>query len=95
LADDHESVDLASRLTLRPPEAARALGVSERKLRTMLPLLPHLRAGGVVLIPIDALREWIADRVRDRTIPTVQSPTTATKGEAVAKGILEQLKRAD
>ena len=54
-----ESFDLANRLALRPKEAARALGLSERALRTLLPKLPTVRAGGAVLIPVDTLREWL------------------------------------
>ena len=50
---------LTDRLALRPAEAAVALGISERKLRELLPELPHLRRGGVVLVPVDSLREWL------------------------------------
>jgi hypothetical protein len=48
----------ADRIALRPPEAAKLLGVSERKLRQMLPRLRCVvREGGVVLILPDLLRE--------------------------------------
>ena len=57
---------LADRLALRPTEAAKALGVSERTLRQMLPDLPHLRIGGSVLIPVDALRDWLRQRVLEQ-----------------------------
>ena len=57
------ALDLQSRLALRPKEAAAALGVSERKLRQMLPDLPHVHECGVVLIPVDLLREWLRERV--------------------------------
>lgn len=56
------SSDLAGRVALRPPEAARALGVSERTLRGLLPELPHVRRGAVVLIPVDALRRWLEEQ---------------------------------
>lgn len=56
------TVDLAHRLALRPKEAAEALGVSERKLRAMLRDLPHVRVDGAVLIPVDGLRRWLAER---------------------------------
>jgi excisionase family DNA binding protein len=59
-----EPLDLRGRLTIRPEEAARTLGVSERKFREMLPELPHVRHRGVVLIPVDALREWLRAQVR-------------------------------
>jgi excisionase family DNA binding protein len=54
---------LQDRLALRPVEAARVLGVSERKLRELLPELPHVRRGGVVLIPVGPLREWLREQV--------------------------------
>ena len=53
------------RLALRPNEAARALGVSERTLRQMLPELPHVRLGRRVVIPVDLLREWLNSRSRE------------------------------
>ena len=59
-----ERLDLAGRLALRPEEAARALGVSESSLRRMLPGLPHIRQGGVVLLPVDLLREWLRERAQ-------------------------------
>jgi excisionase family DNA binding protein len=55
---------LADRLALRPAEAAKALGVSERTLRQLLPELPHLRAGGCVMIPIDGLRQWLLEQAQ-------------------------------
>jgi hypothetical protein len=57
-------LDLASRVALRPAEAARALGVSERKLRELLPRLPHVRLDGVVMIPVDPLKRWLAEQAR-------------------------------
>ena len=57
-------LSLADRLALRPREAAAALGVSERTFRQILPQLPHVREGGVVLVPVDALRAWLTERAR-------------------------------
>lgn len=49
---------LSERLSLRPAEAAAALGVSERKFRQMLPRLRCVvRDSGTVLIVPDLLRE--------------------------------------
>ncbi len=48
-------LDLATRLALRPAEAAQALGIGERTLRQILPELPHVRFGGVVLLPVERL----------------------------------------
>ena len=53
---------LCDRLALRPKEAAQVLGLSERALRALLPELPHVRAGGAVLLPVDLLQEWLRQR---------------------------------
>ena len=51
-------------LALRPREAAKALGVSERTLWgwTHDGTIPHLRVGRAILYPTDALREWLRAR---------------------------------
>jgi len=50
-----QTVELVRRLAYRPAEAAQALGVGESKLAAMLREgLPHVRFGGVILIPVDA-----------------------------------------
>jgi excisionase family DNA binding protein len=51
----------AGRLSFRPKEAAKALGVSERVLWqwTRDGVIPHLRQGRVVLYPVEALRAWL------------------------------------
>lgn len=78
------ALPLADRLALRPREAARALGVSERTLRSLLPQLPHVRLGGVVLLPVEALRRWLEEQVK------VQE----SRADAVAREILESLSNA-
>ena len=50
---------------MRPEEAARALGVSERTLRRMLPELPHVRHHGVVMLPVAELREWLRQQAQE------------------------------
>ena len=72
---------IEGRLALRPVEAARALGLSERTLREILPQLPHLRAGTAVLIPVDLLREWLRD----------QAHSENAKVDAVVKDTLVKL----
>lgn len=57
-----ERLDLSNRLALRVKEAAEALGLGERTVRQILPELPHLRAGGVVLLPVDGLRAWLQEQ---------------------------------
>jgi excisionase family DNA binding protein len=59
-----ESFDLRSRIALRPAEAAKALGVSERTLRRMLPELPHVRRAGAVLLPLEPLRRWLEEQAQ-------------------------------
>ena len=56
---------LAPRLALRPKEAAEALGVSDRTLRTWMrdEGLPFLRIDGCVLIPQGQLEAWMEARV--------------------------------
>jgi excisionase family DNA binding protein len=73
--------DLAARLALRPKEAAEALGISERKLREMLPELPHTRLGGVVMIPVKPLESWLAERAK----------AEAGRADKVAQEIIDDL----
>ncbi|MSR59847.1 MAG: DNA-binding protein [Planctomycetaceae bacterium] len=51
-------------LALRPREAAKALGVSERSLWewTHRGDVPHVRIGRTILYPVDALRDWLNRR---------------------------------
>ena len=67
-----KQLDLDSRLALRPAEAARVLGLSERALRQILPQIPHLHAGSAVLISVDSLRDWLREQeqVRQHEINT-------------------------
>lgn len=48
-------------LALRPRDAAKALGVSERLLWewTHRGDVPHVRIGRTILYPVDALRDWL------------------------------------
>lgn len=62
MPDRSAPILLETRLALRPAEAAVALGISERTLRSLLPQLPHFREGGVVLLPVEALQEWLRER---------------------------------
>ena len=52
------------RLGLRPIEVAKALGVSERTVRQVLPGIPHLRIGTAIVIPIEALKTWLNDQAK-------------------------------
>jgi len=52
-------------ISLRPKEAADALGISERLLRewTKQGYIPHVRLGGVLLYPVAEVRSWLSQRV--------------------------------
>jgi excisionase family DNA binding protein len=63
-APRRQPIEPPLRLALTVPEAAAALGVSERHLRGMLPELPHVHLGGRVVVPIDLLREWLRERAQ-------------------------------
>jgi len=53
------------RLALTPRETGQALGVSERTVNTWISedILPSTKIGRCRLIPVDALRKWLAERV--------------------------------
>ena len=76
-----ELARLADRLALRPKEAAQALGIGERTLRNILPELPHVRVGGVVLLPVEGLRRWLEE----------QSKTEQGRAEQVAGEVLQAI----
>ena len=59
MRSDEWAVGLADRLALRPKEAAKALGIGERTLRQIAPELPRVVRGGLVLYPVEGLREWL------------------------------------
>jgi excisionase family DNA binding protein len=48
-------------LAMRPREAAKALGISERLLWewTDRGVVPHVRLGKAILYPVDSLRDWL------------------------------------
>lgn len=56
-----EEAAASLRLALRAPEAARALGISERSLWSLTHEgdVPHFRIGTSIIYPIDALRRWL------------------------------------
>ena len=59
---DMDSV--TSQLALRPRDAAKALGISARKLWEITADktsgIPHVRLGRAILYPLDLLRDWLA-----------------------------------
>lgn len=52
-------------ISLRPKEAALALGICERLLRewTNQGDIPHVRVGGVLLYPVAEVRSWLSLKV--------------------------------
>ncbi len=68
-------------MALRPREAAKVLGLSERSLRELLPRLPVVRTRRAVLIPVDALRKWLVTNAR----------TDGDKAKRVAQEVLQDL----
>jgi len=52
------------RLALSFEEAAKSLSLSERTLRRLMQGdgIPHFRAAGRVLFPVDGLRRWVAEK---------------------------------
>lgn len=99
MAEKRRSIDLANRLTLRADETALVLGVSLRKLRDMLPRLPHFRDGGTLLFPVEGLHRFIAERVgqpsaeRDSVVGTdSRSMASPLDGRAVADEVLARLR---
>lgn len=50
-------------LALRPREAAKALGIGERKLWELTANrtsgIPHIHVGRAIVYPVDALRRWL------------------------------------
>jgi len=79
----NRELGLSSRLALRPKEAAQALGLSERKLREVLPQLPHVRVGGAVLLPVEGLQAWLRE----------QSRTEQSRVETVVEEILSSVEK--
>lgn len=53
-------------LVFKSKEAARALGICERKLWDLTDrgVVPHVRIGTSVRYPCDALRSWLATQVQ-------------------------------
>lgn len=58
------SLHLPGRLALSFAEAAEALGVSETHLRAHRHELPVMQIGGRLVLPVDELRVYLRDRVR-------------------------------
>lgn len=64
MRDEH--TETVQPLALRPREAAKALGISERLLwsKTNCGEIPHVRVGRSVLYPVEQLRQWLAGQAK-------------------------------
>ena len=58
------------RLALRPKDAAKALGIGERKLWELTADrtsgIPHVRFGKAILYPVRELCDWLAEQAKVR-----------------------------
>lgn len=56
-----------SRLALRPREAAKAIGIGQRKLweLTNRGEIPHARLGRAIVYPVAALNAWLVERAKE------------------------------
>ena len=61
------TLDLRSRLALRPKEAAEALGLSERKFRQIASRLPAVWVDSIRLYPVESLQSWLAEEADRQT----------------------------
>lgn len=73
-------------LSLRPVDAAKALGISERLLWrwTREQWVPHVRIGNVVLYPVEELNRWLNERttrIADGEMPAAECGSTADAGK--------------
>ena len=59
---------MADRLLLRPAEAADAIGVSRARAYELIAagVLPSIRIGTSIRVPVDALRAWVDRRLEER-----------------------------
>jgi len=57
------------KLLLRPAEAADVLGVSRSKVYELLAkgTIPSIRVGESLRVPVAALREWVSQRLEERS----------------------------
>ena len=81
-AADRKPIDLSTRLALRPPEAAAALGVCERTLRALQPEIPSVRIGRTLLYPVRELEAWLSRR----------ATAEKTELDSVVESVLDELR---
>jgi hypothetical protein len=85
-------------LAMRPHAAALALGISERLLEEWRRkgLVPYIKVGGVILFPLDSLRDWLrkqaeGDEKKPKKVPDINSGSAVM---GIMQTIYEQLRKA-
>lgn len=74
-------------LSLRPVDAAKALGISERLLWswTREQWVPHVRIGNVVLYPVEELNRWLNERTMRAVSDEIQVSEAVSTAEAAGE----------
>jgi excisionase family DNA binding protein len=73
-------VATTERMMLRPAEAADAIGVSRSKAYQLIAegVIPSVRVGGSVRVPVAALQQWIdrqlTERLHDNALGRANGP---------------------
>jgi excisionase family DNA binding protein len=59
----------ADRMLYRPTEAADAIGVSRARAYELIAagVIPSIRIGGSIRVPVESLREWINSQLQTQT----------------------------
>lgn len=72
-------IEPVPRVTLSVAEAAKALGLSDRTITSMIAKgeIPVVRIGKRRLIPVDGLREWVASKT---ATPTDTGENSSSEG---------------
>ena len=69
------------RLLYRPAEAADAIGVSRSRMYELIASgeIPSVLVGGTLRVPVDGLRQWVAQQVAERR-RNIGDPTQRGQG---------------
>ena len=78
MASELAALEPIAPLALRPRDAAKALGIGQRKLWGLTsprgPIACIRLSSGLVLYPIEALRQWLAEETQRASSSTVPTP---------------------
>jgi excisionase family DNA binding protein len=61
-------MSMTDRMLYRPTEAADAIGISRARAYSLIAegVIPSIRVGHSIRVPVEALREWIARQLEER-----------------------------